>query len=474
MAGHRDELALVYVIVLHGGKAPVLPRCMSSLEGQSYGNFRVIVVDNVSGDESVERARGSRVHPEVIRTSRRLGFAAANNVGVRWAMAEGAKYVVLLNDDAFPEEKWLEELVSAAEGGERVGVVGPKVLFDADRQFINSTGLTFNLAGLAWDRGIGRVDCARWDKPCALVGVTGASMLLSCRMLREVGLLDEGYPVYYEDLDLCIRARMAGYRVVYAPRAVVSHLYSATYGAWSKGKEFRSTFSRARFIAKLFPRAALVRALLHMLYEKLRDQASNLLRGRAGMLGATAAALARAGVEVSNLSAVRGRGRPLTEKELGELAVSSYGRPELHVPSGSGGPAPDLLEIGTIVLGEGWYARDDAPPSGRWMAKRAGAAVTPVSPGDYSVSIRAWLPEVQERRLKLYAAAEGRSLGEAVVQEGMGVYDFSFVRMSGETRIEMELSDFIPSEKSGDYRDLGIKVCGVELNLSDATREEAK
>jgi len=474
LAKREKDSPLVYVIVLHGGRAPVLRRCISSLEGQSYGNFRVLLVDNASGDEGVEAVRDSGVRVDVIRIDRRAGFAKANNLGIRRAMEQGAEYVVLLNDDAFPEGEWLEELVSVAEGGDRVGVVGSKVLFDADPQFINSTGLKFNLAGLAWDRGIGRIDCPRWDEPGILVGVTGAAMLLSCEMLRDIGLLDEGYPVYYEDLDLCIRSGLSGYSVVYAPRAVTHHLYSATYGVKSWGKEYRSTFSRTRFVAKFFPRAALVRALVCLLFERVRLQLRNVVCFRPGMLLAGVLGFLRAGLEISGLWSVRGARRAVSDEELRRLGVCSYARPELHIPTGGvEGDAGSIFSgEGRLKLKEGWYGCESGRPAGCWMAKRAGFVVEGLARGDYEVCIDAWFPPEWERLPRVSVLADGECVGERLAERGLGRYDFEAGRVSGATRFRIEVSDFITAEESGDYRDLGIKVCHIDLNPLKASREE--
>jgi hypothetical protein len=293
-------------------------------------------------------------------------------------------------------------------------------------------------------------------------------------MLREVGLLDEGYPAYYEDLDLCIRARMSGYSVVYAPRAVAYHVYSASYGLRSWRKEYRSTFSRMRFVAKFFPCAALVKALGWTVCEKIRGQVRNVVRFRPGLLMAAVCGALRAGVEMSDMWALRGRTRQLSEVELAGLAAGSYRQPKLHIPTvGGAGRGASVLSSGWgLELEEGWYGRERGRPAGCWMAKRAGFVVEGLARGDYEVSIDAWFPPEWERLPRLSLFADGKCVGERLAEPGLGRYDFEAGRVSGGTKFRIEVSDFVAAEESGDYRDLGIKVCRIDLNPVKASREE--
>jgi len=452
----------------------VLRRCISCLEGQTYGNMKVVIVDNASGDGWAEAGIGGEVDVEVVRVDARVGFARGNNIGIRHAMGRGARYVALLNDDAFAEPKWLEELVATAMGGKRVGVVGSKVLFDADTQFINSTGLLFNMSGLAWDRGMGRVDSVRWDEAGAAAGATGAAVLLSCEMLKEAGLLDEGYPAYYEDLDMCMRARKSGYGVAYAPRAVVRHQYSASYGSGSLRKEYLSTFSRVRFVVKFFPGEVLGNALMRLVLERLRSHAGKLLRLRPWGLLAALMGLAGAGLRV--WSAVRDRTVRLSKVELDELAVASYGKPKLHIPGveTSGVETPLLSGGGSVVLEEGWYAGGGRGSAGCWMARRAGMVIRPEVEGRHELRIQAWFPEKSGRRPSFEVLAGEGMLGKREVEGGLKLYEFGSVSLTGAMRFSLELSDFIPAEESGDYRDLGLKICRIELNWLDERRKGVK
>ena len=177
---------------------------------------------------------------------------------------------------------------------------------------------------------------------------------------------------------------------------------------------------------------------------------------------------------MSNMRALRGGTRPVSDEELRRLAVCSYARPELHIPTGGvEGDAGSIFSgEGRLKLKEGWYGCESGRPAGCWMAKRAGFVVEGLAGGDYEVCIDAWFPPEWERLPRLSLLADGKCVGERLAEPGLGRYDFEAGRLSGATRFRIEVSDFIAAEESGDYRDLGIKVCRIDLNPLKASREE--
>ncbi|MFN4295101.1 MAG: glycosyltransferase family 2 protein, partial [Thermoflexales bacterium] len=166
----------------------------------------------------------------VIRNESNLGFAAACNQGIR---AVGAPFVALLNDDAQPEPQWLEALMRAMREPQalvagvqpaRVGACASLMLF-ADRPgVVQSAGVAVDRAAIAWERLRGYpADCAEAQQPREVFGASGGACLYRRAMLDEVGLFDEDFFAYLEDLDLAWRAQWAGWEAVYAPQARVLH-----------------------------------------------------------------------------------------------------------------------------------------------------------------------------------------------------------------------------------------------------------
>ena len=252
--------ATVIVISWNGGA--VLRDCLVSLRAQTTA-CRVSVVDNGSTDGSQALVTNEFPEMRLIENGRNLGFGEGNNVGMRAAMEEGARYVALLNQDARADAHWVEALVETAESDPSIGAVGSRMLLESHPGLLNSTGVLLNLSGCAWDRGFARADGAAWREPVEILAASGGAVLLRTDALRRIGLFDADYFAYFEDLDLGVRLWEGGYRVVYAPGAEVTHHFSLTLGDESFGKILLIQSNRWRFIAKHFPlgRFARVRSL---------------------------------------------------------------------------------------------------------------------------------------------------------------------------------------------------------------------
>lgn len=213
----------VTVVIPNWNRADMLCRCLSSLRSQT-APARIIVVDNGSTDGSLGLLAESFPEVQVIRFDRNRGFAAAVNAGIR---ACDCEFIALLNNDAEPESGWLAALVGAAEG-EGVGMVASKILDAADPQRIEGIGLEVDPAGNPRQIGRGELDGPGFSLPREVFGPIGAAALYRRALLDEVGLFDEDFDSYLEDVDLAWRARRAGWRCIYAPGAVVRHARAST------------------------------------------------------------------------------------------------------------------------------------------------------------------------------------------------------------------------------------------------------
>lgn len=244
----------VSIVIINWNGKEYLTRCLASLEAQTYRDFEVIVVDNGSTDSSVTflRERYPTVH--LICNDRNLGFARANNQG--FAVARG-RYIVILNNDTQAEPRWLEALVNAAERHPEIGSFAPLVLFNDRRDTVDSAGLTVSVLGHGIQNLLGeRVE--RVGSVREVFGVSGTAALFRQELLRDVGLFDENYFAYYEDVDLAWRARLRGWRALLVPEAVVYHAHSATLGRGSPFKKRLLTRNRLWTIAKDYQFPAIV------------------------------------------------------------------------------------------------------------------------------------------------------------------------------------------------------------------------
>ncbi len=235
-ASRAMEPFVSVVVVTHDG-ADHLARCLASLEALDFPPERleIVLVDNRSPAGSLDAIRSGFPRVAVVTSAENRGFAGGCNLGIARARGE---YVVLLNDDTRVEPGWLRALVDAAGDDPAVGVATSRIRLEAPsdggRPVLQSTGAEILADGSCRDRGYGAVDEGQYAKREEVFAGCGASMLLRRALLDDVGLLEESLFMYYEDIDLCWRARARGWKIVYVPDSVVWHLHQATMGRGSR------------------------------------------------------------------------------------------------------------------------------------------------------------------------------------------------------------------------------------------------
>jgi N-acetylglucosaminyl-diphospho-decaprenol L-rhamnosyltransferase len=236
------------VIVLNYNGRGVLRRCLDAVLVQRLTcQWEVLVVDNGSTDGSLDLL--GQQYPEVrlVDAGGNRGFAGGNNLGIRSARG---RYVVLLNNDAYPRQGFLAALLAAAETEVRAGAVTAKLLFAAEPDKIQNAGSQLLSDGSGADRGAGEVDRGQYDSGEEVFGFCGAAALLRREALEDVGLFDEHFFMYYEDTDLSWRLRLRGWLVVYEPAAVAEHDHAATSREWSQFFTFHVDRNRVLMLLK--------------------------------------------------------------------------------------------------------------------------------------------------------------------------------------------------------------------------------
>jgi GT2 family glycosyltransferase len=234
------------VVVLHWGVEADTLACLRSVIATGFPARPLLVVDNGTGAPSDAAIASIAPAAEVIRLPENLGYTGGNNVGIRRALARGAEYVVLVNNDATLEPDCLDVLVRAArEAGPRVAAVGAKVLQAADptRIWMAYGRLTYR-AALVERIGHGEPDQAASEALRDVDWVSGCAVLLTRGALDTVGLFDERFFAYHEDVDWCTSARGHGYRVVFAPTARAHHRGGASTAAHGGGAAVRYLCAR--------------------------------------------------------------------------------------------------------------------------------------------------------------------------------------------------------------------------------------
>jgi hypothetical protein len=210
----------------------------------TYPNFQVVVVDNGSDDGSQEAIRERFTSVTLLENGENLGFAGGNNVGISFALQRGADYVLLLNNDTVVDPRCLTLLVDAADGNERIGIVGPTIYY------FDEPGLVWSAGGrMDWRRGRPYLSPPSRDED-EVDYVTGCAMLVKSEVIRRIGLLDERFFMYFEEVDWCIRAKRVGFEVVHVPEAKVWHKISLEKQFASPRISYYMTRNRLLFLKK--------------------------------------------------------------------------------------------------------------------------------------------------------------------------------------------------------------------------------
>jgi GT2 family glycosyltransferase len=254
---------LVYIIVLnYNGREDTL-ECISSLFRLDYPKFKVLMVDNASSDGTADAVRNTYPQAEVLQNEKNLMYAGGNNAGIEFALEHGADWVLLLNNDTVVDGRLLSELMDAANAHPEAGVLGPMIYYyppeggvgggkaggagtggsgsskamvgvggkgGQSKRIWYAGGVVKLWQGLTAHRGLREQDAGQYGRVEATDYVTGCAMLISRECLDKVGLLDTAYGMYAEDADFSLRAKNAGFELLFVPGGKVWHKVSMSAG----------------------------------------------------------------------------------------------------------------------------------------------------------------------------------------------------------------------------------------------------
>ncbi len=239
----------VWAIVLGYNNVEDTCECLRSVQQVTYSRLQCLYVDNGSEPGTCETVLEQFPACRVLQLQPNAGVAGGFNAGIRHALEQGADYVVLLNNDTTVDTRVVEALVEAANGDPAIGMVVPKIYYYDHPDTIWSAGSIFRrFPPVIYMRKTRGPDDGRFDDPQDIDFATFCVIMLSRPMLEAAGLLDPDYHFLYEDYDLCLRARAAGFRIRYAPTARVWHKISKTTGAGTPNPKFWHTYGRSESI----------------------------------------------------------------------------------------------------------------------------------------------------------------------------------------------------------------------------------
>lgn len=246
--GTRPGRPFVSVILLNYNGKRFLKPCLDSVLADSYTPKEILLVDNASTDGSMNLAWAYQDRITIVQNPKNYGFPKGCNQGIEVARGD---VIVLLNVDTVVRGGWLEKLMQPLANDPSIAMTGSKLLFP-DSNLIQFAGGVMEPNGLTHHEGYGLPDGEAFNQPKEVDYLTGASVAIRRDVLDRLGGLDEGFPLYFEDLDFSLRVRQAGYKILYQPDSVVYHF--ETFGTKKHSARYYYKYHRGRmrFVLKHF------------------------------------------------------------------------------------------------------------------------------------------------------------------------------------------------------------------------------
>lgn len=214
----------VFAIIVNFNGKEYISHCLKSFRQLSVENFKIIVVDNNSTDGSVEMIRRQFTKVGVIQNKINVGYAGGANKGVKLALQESADYVLLLNNDTVFDKNFLSTLLEVSGKKLKVGILGPKIYFyDNPKKIWFAGGIIDRKRFTGSHIGYKEKDNGQYNDPREVDFITGCTMFIRREVFEKVGFFDRRYFMYYEDVDFCVRAKRAGFKIVFVPQSVLYH-----------------------------------------------------------------------------------------------------------------------------------------------------------------------------------------------------------------------------------------------------------
>ena len=217
----------VAIVILNWNGGDEILDCLKSVCESKYAAIEIVIVDNGSTDGSTEAIRSRLPYLHWINNACNLGFAKGSNQGMQWALEHGIQYILLLNGDARLHSNAIEEMVAAAEAENNTVVACPRMYLGSAGTGANRLWFAYGTVnlwlGLFKNPAFNCPDSPKWSTPIDMEYASGCCMLIPASILRNVGMFDEAFFAYCEDIDFSLRVRKAGFRLRYVPTAYLWH-----------------------------------------------------------------------------------------------------------------------------------------------------------------------------------------------------------------------------------------------------------
>lgn len=238
----------IAVVILNYKLRELTLKCVESVRKSSYKNLEIIVVDN-SMDDSLAEELKKKKEVSYVSSGQNLGYSGGNNLGIKKALEDMADYAFILNPDTIIEKDAISILLKKATLY-NASILSPKIYF-ANSNIIWYAGGKFDKANVLGNHiGVDQEDKSQFNDDKEVDFATGAAMFVSTDVFKKIGLFDEKYFLYYEDSDLCFRAKKSGFKIMYIADAVVYHENAKSTGLGSPIQDYYITRNRQLFASK--------------------------------------------------------------------------------------------------------------------------------------------------------------------------------------------------------------------------------
>lgn len=249
---------IAVVLVNYNGAEDTID-CIQSLQQLQYKDYKIVVVDNKSTDDSINKLSSfdTKGIIKLLKADENNGFSAGNNIGIQYALdVLHADYIWLLNNDTVVMPESLSELLKGFESDNNIGITTAKTFYWSNKSMIWYAGGAINNKTSRtehWRYGeIEKKECPRLERNTPVTFISGCCMLIKREVFEKVGNLDEDYFLYDEDSDFCLRTTAAGYTLMYCPNAVIYHKVSASTGKITGIAQYYSVRNKLWLIKKNF------------------------------------------------------------------------------------------------------------------------------------------------------------------------------------------------------------------------------
>ena len=245
----KSQQPLVSIVSVNYDQPEVTCEMLASLEKVTYPNFETLIVDNASPTKSPNIIKEKYPEIQLIISKKNLGFAGGNNIALKQAKGD---YVLLLNNDTEVKPDFLESLVELMESDKKIGIVSSKILYFYEDNVIQYAGASpINpITSRGSHYGYKEIDNGQLDEVTETAYPHGACMMIRKSVLEELGLLYEGYFLYYEELDFAERVKRAGYKIYFQPNSSILHKESISTGKNSPLKTYYMNRNRLLFVRR--------------------------------------------------------------------------------------------------------------------------------------------------------------------------------------------------------------------------------